>query len=96
MKVIAKYFYENGVEIKQHDIVYLEGQDIENGLWFEGICRIGLVNNELLAIYPLGHPTYSNYSINMHISEITTLVKIDKNEIDRLLDRELIKIFKGR
>ena len=92
MKIITKYFYENGVEIKQHDIVYLEGEDVESGFWFEGICRIAFINNEFLVIYPLGHSVYSNHSINMHVSEIIRLVRIEgSNEIDKLLDEGIRK-----
>lgn len=94
MKVITKYFYENGAEMKQHDIVYLEGEDVESGLWFAGMCRIGFINNELLGIYPLGHSMHSNYFINMHISEITKLIKIENNEIEKLLVQEIKRSLK--
>ena len=94
MKIITKYFYENGVEMKQHDIVYLEGEDVESGLWFAGMCRIGFVSNEFLVIYPLGHSIHSNYSINMHISEITKLIKIESNEIEKLLIKEIKRSLK--
>ena len=92
MKVITKYFYENGVEMQQHDIVYLEGEDIESNLWFEGLCRVAFVSDEILTVYPLGHSIYSNYSINMHISEIVRLIRIEGiEEIDRLLNEEIQK-----
>lgn len=91
MKVITKHFYENGVEMKRHDIVYLEGVDIESDLWFEGICRIGFINNECLVIYPLGHSIRSDYSINMHISEIIKLIRVEGNEIEKLLVKEIKK-----
>lgn len=90
MKIITKYFYENGVEMKQHDIVYLEGEDIENNLWFEGLCRVAFVSEEILTVYPLGHSIYSNYAINMHIGEIIRLVRLEGiEEIDKLLNQQI-------
>ena len=96
MKVIAEYFYENGVEMQQHDIVYLEGEDTENGVWFEGVCRLGFVNNEFLMVYPLGHSIRSNHAINMHIPEIIILIKLDSEEIDKALNKQMKKYIGDR
>lgn len=96
MKVITKYFYENGVEMKQHDIVYLEGEDIEKSFWFEGLCRVAFVSNEILTVYPLGHSIRSNHAINIHIPEIIILIKLDSEEIDKALNKQMKKYIGDR
>ena len=95
MKVITRYFYENGEEMNQHDIVHLEGKDTDCGLTFEGLCRIASIEDEFLTLYPLGHSIDTNHMVCMYIPKITKLVKIEGgDEIDKVITQAVKRSLK--
>ena len=92
MKVIAEYFYENGVEMQQHDIVYLEGEDSNHNVYFRGICRVDGFHGELFSAHFLGQEACSAYDIEVYIEDIDRLTKLDNKDIDKALKKEMLKL----
>lgn len=86
MEIITKHFYSNGKEMKQHDLVYLEGFERDRGGSFKGFCRLAFINGDRLTVYPLGHTIRTNYTIEIEIDDIDKLIKMDSKEIDRILN----------
>lgn len=96
MQVITKYFYENGIEMKQHDIVFLEGFEEDKNANFSGFCRLAFVNGDKLTVYPLGHTIRTNSTVEMYFDHIEKLVKVDSKEIDEALNKVIKKLKKNR
>lgn len=89
MQVTIKYFYADGAEMNQHDIVYLKGYDSNRGEPFSGVCKVASCNGELFSAYFLGQRPYSCYDIEMYLGDIDKLVKLDSKEIEGALNRTM-------
>ena len=92
MQVEIRYFYTNGQEMKQHDIVYLEGFVEEENENFSGFCRLAHINNERLVVYPLGHTIKSGFQVEMYFDHIEKLIKVDGREIDEAINKAVKKV----
>ena len=92
MQIEIRYFYTNGQEMKQHDIIYLEGFVEEENENFSGFCRLAYINNERLVVYPLGHTIKSGFQVEMYFDHIGTLIKVDGREIDEAINKAVKKV----
>lgn len=93
MQVDIKYFYTGGTEIKQHDLVFLEGFEEDKNANFSGFCRIAFINGDKLTVYPLGHTWRKTYTTTeMYLEHIETLVKVDSQEIDIVLEKAIKRL----
>lgn len=90
MQVQVRYFYVEGQEMKQHDLVYLKGLDRNQGLKFKGICKIASCDGELLRAYFLGQETFNDFNIEIYVEDIEELTKLDGREIDEAV-KEVIE-----
>ena len=96
MQVQIKYFYTDGTEMKQHDIVFLEGFEEDKNANFSGFCRLAFINGDRLTVYPLGHTIRTNSTVEMYIEHIEKLVKVDSREIDEALNKAIKRLSKNR
>lgn len=92
MQIEVKYFYKNGVEVKRGDLVYIKGTELNFGDTFCGLYQIGDLDEKVLTIYPCGQDEHSNQSLTVYIDFIETLIKLDRTELNRALDRALATI----
>ena len=92
MEIVTKHYYTDGMEIKQGDVVYLKGHDSNRGAYFGGICKVDGLNGKLLSAYFLGQQTGSTYDIEMYVEDIDKLIKLDNKDIDKALEKEMLKV----
>ena len=91
MQVDIKYFYTDGTEIEEHDLVYLEGFEEDINGNFSGLCRVASINGDILRVYLLGYDKESYRPIKMYFEHIEKLVKVDSEEIDKALEKVIKK-----
>lgn len=92
MEITTKHYYKDGMEIKQHDLVYLKAYDSNRGLHFSGICKVASCNGELFSVYFLGQEVTSSYDIEVYLEDIDKLIKLDRQEVDKALEKEMAKL----
>ena len=91
MEIITKNFYSDGTEIRQHDLVYLEGYDSNRDTSFKGICKVGCLSGELFSAYFLGQEIGGTYDIEVYVGNIKRLVKINNAKIDEV-SKEMLEL----
>lgn len=92
MQVDIRYFYVDGQEMKQHDIVYLEGFIEDENENFNGFCRLAFINSGRLTVYPLGHTISSSSKVKMYLHHIRKLIRVDGREIDEAINKAVKKV----
>lgn len=92
MQVQVKYFYTDGTEIRQHDLVYLEGFEEDKNENYGGLCRIAFINGDRLTVYPLGHTIRTSSKVEMYFEHINKLVKVDSREVDKALNKVIERL----
>lgn len=92
MEIITKHYYTDGTEIKEGDVVYIKGHDSSRDGYFGGICKVDGFNGQLFSAYFLGQQISSIYDIEMYVEDIDKLIKLDNRDIDKALEKEMLKI----
>lgn len=92
MEIVTKHYYTDGTKIKQGDVVYLKGYDSNRGVCLSGICKVDGLNGELFSAYFLGQQTGSTDDIEMYVEDIDKLVKLDNKDIEKALEKEMLKV----
>ena len=79
MKLEAKYFYENGQEMKEGDLVYLKGRECfkgYEGYEFSGIFTLAHINEDLLKVYFLGQDKKEQQIIEIDVDTMSALIPL--------------------
>lgn len=76
MHVKTKYFYANDMEMKQGDLVYLEGSETYYGLNFSGFFKVAHINDTILIVYFLGQDNETYQAIEIEIDSISILMPV--------------------
>lgn len=92
MEITTKHYYTDGTEIKEHDLVYLKGYDINRNVYFSGVCKVGDFDGDLFSAYFLGQELGGSYDIEMYLGNIEKLIKLDGQAIDIALEKEMTKL----
>lgn len=92
MEVIVRHCYTDGTEIKEGDVVYLQGHDSNRNEYFGGICKVDGLSGQLFTAYFLGQQAGSMFDIEMYIRDIDKLIKLNNGDIDRAIEKEMLKV----